>query len=81
MEYLELITMIVSFIMGMVSKRSKYIKDNYIPLQNLAIGLIVAIVNYVITKDFSTSIMVSGLLAGGVYDLGHNLGKIISKEV
>lgn len=81
MEYLELITMIVSFIMGMVSKRSKYIKDNYIPLQNLAIGLIVAIVNYVITKDFSTSIMVSGLLAGGVYDLGHNLSKIISKEV
>lgn len=80
MEYLELVTFIVTFILGIVAKKVTWFKDNLIPVQNLIIGFAVAIINYVITKDFSTSIMVSGLLAGGVYDLSHNLSKIISKE-
>ena len=79
MEYLELVTMVVTFILGMVAKKVSWFKDNLIPVQNLIIGVIMAIINYVITKDFSTSLMVSGLLAGGVYDLSHNLGKIIFK--
>lgn len=80
MEYLELVTFIVTFILGIVAKKVTWFKDNLIPVQNLIIGVVIAIINYVITKDFSTSIMVSGLLAGGVYDLSHNLSKIISKE-
>lgn len=80
MEYLELVTFIVTFILGIVAKKVTWFKDNLIPVQNLVIGVVIAIINYVITKDFSTSIMVSGLLAGGVYDLSHNLSKIISKE-
>ena len=80
MEYLELVTFIVTFILGIVAKKVTWFKDNLIPVQNLVIGVVITIINYVITKDFSTSIMVSGLLAGGVYDLSHNLSKIISKE-
>lgn len=74
-DILTIVTAIVTIIMGFVSKKSKYISNNMIPIQNLAIGLIVAIIEYIITKDFSTAIALSGLMAGGVYDIAHNLAK------
>ena len=40
------------------------------------IGVIVAVIEWIITKDFSTAIAVSGLIAGGIYDIGHNLQKM-----
>ena len=40
-------------------------------------GLIVAIIEWIITKNFENAIMVSGILAGGTYDIFHNLEKII----
>lgn len=79
-ELLTLITVIVSFVLGFLSKKNKWINTNLIPVQNLIIGIIMAIVNLIITKDFSTSIAVSGLLAGGTYDLFNNTKKIILKE-
>lgn len=80
-EYiLSLVTLLVSLVLGVVSKRNKFISNKLIPIQNLAIGLIVATVNYIITEDFKSSIAVSGLLAGGIYDIGHNLEKIINDK-
>jgi hypothetical protein len=38
--------------------------------------VIVAIIEWIITKDFSTAIALSGLLAGGTYDILHNLNKL-----
>jgi hypothetical protein len=39
-----------------------------------------ATINLIITKDFSSAIALSGLIAGGTYDIVHNLEKIIRKE-
>ena len=75
-EILALITVIVTFVMGMISKKTTWISNNLIPVQNLIIGVVFAIVEWVITGDFSVALSVSGLLAGGTYDLGHNLKKM-----
>lgn len=77
LEYLvSLITIIVTLLLGIVSKKSPKIKNNLIPIQNLLIGVVVAIVELIITKDFSTAIALSGLIAGGTYDIVHNLQKL-----
>ena len=78
-EILVLVTFIVTFICGFIVKKIPQISNKIIPIQNLAIGLIVAIIEWIITKDFSTAIMLSGLMAGGVYDIGHNLKKLFDK--
>lgn len=79
-EILTIITVIVTFAMGIVSKKSTWISNNLIPVQNLIIGVIFAVVEWIITGDFSVALSVSGLLAGGTYDLGHNLKKMFIKE-
>lgn len=78
-ELVSLVTIIVTLILGVVSKKSSKIKNNLIPIQNLLIGTIVAIVEWIITKDFNSAIALSGLVAGGTYDIIHNLEKIIRK--
>ena len=75
-ELVSLITIIVALILGVVSKKSSKIKNNLIPIQNLLIGTIVAIVEWIITKDFNSAIALSGLIAGGTYDIVHNLRKL-----
>jgi len=76
-EILALVTFFVTFILGFFSKKSTFIRNELIPIQNILIGLIVAIVEWIITKDFETAIAVSGIVAGGTYDIFHNLEKII----
>ena len=78
-ELVSLVTIIVTLILGVVSKKSSKIKNNLIPIQNLLIGTIVAIVEWIITKDFNSAIALSGLIAGGTYDIIHNLEKLIRK--
>ena len=73
---IAIVTMVVTMILGIISKKSKFISNNLIPIQNIIIGLVVALVEYFITKDFSTAIAISGLVAGGTYDVIHNLNKI-----
>lgn len=75
-EILTLVTFVVSFICGFITKKCPKISNKIIPIQNLAIGLIVAIIEWIITKDFSTAIALSGVLAGGTYDILHNLEKL-----
>ena len=76
-EYIvALITIIVEIILGFISKKNPKISNKLIPIQNLLIGIIVAVVEFVITKDFDTAIAVSGLIAGGTYDIVHNLKKL-----
>lgn len=76
-EIFALVTFIVTFICGFIVKKIPQISNKLIPLQNLAIGVIVALIEWAITKDFSTAVMLSGVMAGGVYDIGHNVQKII----
>lgn len=75
-EIISAVTIIITLILGYFSKKSKFISNNLIPIQNLIIGLVVAIVEFIVTKDFSKSIAMSGILAGGTYDIFHNLTKI-----
>ena len=79
MELIQIIsiaTFIVTLILGYVSKKSIYISNNLIPIQNLLIGIIVAGIEWIITKDFNTAIALSGIMAGGAYDIVHNLNKL-----
>ena len=64
-EYIiALVTVVVTWILGVLAKKSDKISDNLIPIQNLAIGVIVTIIEFIITKDFSIAIAISGLTAG-----------------
>lgn len=75
-EILTIVTFFVTLIFGFISKKHPKISNKIIPIQNLVIGVIIAIIEFIITKDFKVSIAVSGLLAGGTYDIVHNLNKI-----
>ena len=77
---INIVTFLVALILGELAKRFDLINKNKIPLQNLCIGIIVSCIEYIITKDFKTSIMLSGITAGGVYDIFHNLNKILNKD-
>lgn len=69
-----IITVFVTLIAGELTKQYPNIdKKRIIPIQNVAIGVIIAIFNWIVTKDFNIAIASSGLFAGGVYDLVHNL--------
>ena len=71
-----LVTMVVTFFFGLIAKKVSWFNTNLIPIQNILIGVIVAVIEWIITKDFSTAIAISGLIAGGIYDIGHNLQKM-----
>lgn len=80
-EYLvALITIVVEIILGFISKKNPKISNKLIPIQNLIVGIIVAVVEFVITKDFKVAIAISGLIAGGTYDIVHNLKKLKGDE-
>ena len=71
-----LVTMVVTFFCGLIAKKVSWFNTNLIPIQNILIGVIVAVIEWIITKDFSTAIAISGLIAGGIYYIGHNLQKM-----
>ena len=76
-EYIiALVTIIVEIVMWFITKKNSKIKNELIPIQNVLIGIIIATIEYLITKDFKIAIAASGLLAGGTYDIVHNLRNI-----
>lgn len=70
-----LVSMIITWIFGFIAKKNN-IKTDLIPYQNLLIGISVAVIYYLVYKDFNGAIMFSGLLAGGIYDIFHNIKKM-----
>lgn len=75
-QLLSLVTVIVSLVLGVLSKKSTFIKDELIPIQNIIVGLTVAFIYYIITKNVSLAIATSGIFAGGIYDIPNNLKKM-----
>lgn len=75
-----IVTIIITWLLGILSKKIPFISNKLIPIQNILIGIVVAIIEWIITKDFSTAIAISGLIAGGSYDIFHNIEKILKKE-
>lgn len=79
-QIITVVTIILTWILGVFAKKSKFISNNLIPIQNILIGVTVAIIEWIITKDFKVAIALSGLLASGTYDIFHNLEKMIKGE-
>ena len=77
---MSLITIVVTFILGLIVKKVNLVSDNLIPLQNLVIGIIVSLIYYFMTKDVSINIALSGLLTGGTYDIIKNLKELINNS-
>lgn len=78
LEYIiSLVTVFITLVLGFISKKNSNISNKLIPIQDLLVGIIVAAIEFAITKDFKTSIALSGLIAGGTYDIVHNLNKLI----
>lgn len=77
---ISIVTFFVTLILGTVTKKHPKISNKVIPIQNLAIGVIVTIIEWIITKDFKAAILLSGVMAGGVYDICHNLIQIIKGD-
>ena len=75
-EIISLVTFVVTFVCGIIAKKCPSFSNKLIPVQNLAIGVIVALIEWIITKDFSLAISLSGILAGGTYDIINNLDKL-----
>lgn len=75
-QLITLVTMVVTWTLGNLAKNSTFINNNLIPVQNIIVGVVIAIIEWIITKDFSTAIALSGVLAGGTYDVFHNLKKL-----
>ena len=78
-QIITIVTIILTWILGIFAKKSKFISNNLIPIQNILIGVIVAIIEWIITKDFKVAIALSGLLAGGADDVLNNINKMIRK--
>lgn len=76
-QIIALVTIIATWLLGILAKKSAFINNNLIPIQNILIGVVVAVIEWIITKDFSLAIATSGLIAGGTYDVIHNLEKIV----
>ncbi len=70
---MSLVTIVVTFILGLIAKKATWISDHIIPIQNLIIGIVVAIIYYFMTKDVSVTIAMSGIIAGVTYDIVKNL--------
>lgn len=80
LEYIiGIVTVVVTFILGLLSKKSSFINNNLIPIQNLAIGIIASVIYYLMTKDVNLVIAGLGLFTGGTYDIANNLKKLLEK--
>lgn len=77
---ISLVTIIVTWVLGMISKKYTKLNNKLIPIQNIVVGLIVALIEWIVTKDFKVAIALSGIIAGGTYDIFHNLEKLIKGE-
>lgn len=77
---ISLVTIIVTWVLGVISKKYTKLNNKLIPIQNIAVGLIVALIEWIVTKDFKVAIALSGIIAGGTYDVFHNLEKIVKGE-
>lgn len=75
-----LLTMILTWILGFISKKCPYINNNLIIIQNIVVGLSVSIFYFIITKDFNLAISLSGIFAETGYNLIHNIEKLIKND-
>lgn len=78
--WIAIATIIATIIVGQLTKKFTDLETKQIPLQNLAIGVIVCIIQFAITRDINTAVALSGIMSGGIYDAGKAIKQIFSKE-
>lgn len=78
--WIAIATIIATIIVGQFTKKFTDLETKQIPLQNLAIGIIVCIIQFAITRDINTAVALSGIMSGGIYDAGKAIKQIFSKE-
>lgn len=78
--WITLATIIATLLLGQLSKKFEIVKKKQIPLQNMLIGVLVFLTQYLITKNLNVAVAVSGIMSGGVYDLGKAILQIFKKE-
>ncbi len=76
-EFFCTITLLISWITGKIAKKLPWFENYMIPVQNALIGISVAFTEWFFTKDFNMAIAVSGIAAGGIYDIFHNINIIL----
>ena len=59
---ISLVTIIVTWVLGILAKKSNFINNKLIPIQNILIGVIVAGIEWIVTKDFSTELANASVL-------------------
>ena len=77
---ISLVTVIVTWVLGVISKKHTKLNNKLIPIQNIVVGLIVALIEWIVTKDFKVAIALSGIFAGGAYDVINNINKMIREQ-
>lgn len=77
---ISLVTVIVTWVLGVISKKYTKLNNKLIPIQNIVVGLIVALIEWIVTKDFKVAIALSGIFAGGAYDVINNINKMIREQ-
>ncbi len=75
------ITLLISWITGRISKKLPWFENYLIPVQNMLIGLCIATTEWFFTGNFQMAIAVSGIAAGGIYDVLHNINIILKKAL
>lgn len=76
-EILTIVSIIVTWILGVIAKKISWFNNYLIPVQNILIGVIFMLIEFAITKDFNVALALSGIFAGGAYDVVHNAKKIL----
>ena len=78
--WVTLATIIITIILGQLTKKYTNLDKKKIPIQNIFVGLFVFGVEYLITKDLNVAVALSGILSGGAYDLGKAIMQLFKKE-
>lgn len=72
---MSIVTALITYIFGILSKKFNWIESKYIPIQNAVIGVIAGIICYILKiseADMITTIIyciVGAMASGGTYDL------------
>lgn len=75
-----LVTILVTYILGIIAKKNPKISNKIIPIQNICVGIIIFLIEWAVTKDPNIALTISGLTAGGIYDVLKNSKEIIGGE-
>lgn len=72
---ITLCTMIITWVCGILAKKSKHIMNNRIPIQNILIALLMTGIYWFATGDLSLTIASGSPIATLIYDAVHNIKK------